>query len=311
MNELGAESAAKTGRGGNAWRLWGAVGFVAPAWLSEVGLIRFPELRDAVHSQDILLLTAGWAATALFALLSPSNPVSDARTKAEDSVSAGPTRLPMLLLLAFVLMIFLQRGQSLWTAPFFSETAQRHGLAQPFVHRLVVVSHVAETFGLFLLVAFLRVFRLRMTMLLSVLAWTGRAVLLAWVSEAEMSVRAALSWLFAAQVLYGIGMIGFFGVLGTVLGAREDRRESGTTPILAGVAAVFAYALAGWLIAQFQAAEPSTVLSRMLQLFPSSIQFAGATLEFSRWSGAWMFSAVPGPVVLLLVLFARPPRLSD
>ena len=53
------------------WRVWGTVGFITPAWLCELVLVRFPNLLPMVESHEILIPIAGWAglATAFAAIL--------------------------------------------------------------------------------------------------------------------------------------------------------------------------------------------------------------------------------------------------
>jgi hypothetical protein len=292
------------------WRVWGTVGFIAPAWLCELVFVRFPHLLPAVESHEILIPVAGWAglATAFAAIL-----LTEFEPEPADVAGSAPkprepsgTRLGMPLAIAVLMMVVVQRCHYLWNAPFFESIMQRHEVGRQFVHRLIVADQVFELLGLFMLGVSVVKVGTRVMLVAGALAWLGRAVLLAWMSQATPSGQVAMACLCGAQVLQGVAMVAFFGTLGVIL-----RLHLGVTACRSQIMLTAVYGILGMLAAGFVA---ETLLSggptSMLHELRTIMGFTDTGILYLEpwlqgWAGVWSFSALP---CLLAVAFAGLSR---
>jgi len=318
-------------RGSRTWRLWGAVGFVLPAWISEDLLFQVPALRDSVVSLDVLLMFCGWAGllTAVVAMCSPietsgtlsvgtlSVPPEEVKT-AQNSFGAG-------LATALVCLVMVQKCHHLWTAPYFDAVVHRNLSAEPMVHRLVVVSQVFEVLGLCALTGLVRLGGVRLLMLAGACAWVARSILLSWLettwmlplnaesaSSTVLTAKMQLGMLLLAQVLYGFGLVGVLGALGSTLNRPAARGTGTRIALLIGIATGFGV-LFGGILAETLAqgtstagGTTSTILTPCIQKMPESIRL-GVRLPLRGWGGLWLLSATPAAVAVLLLTVARLP----
>ena len=195
--------------------------------------MRVAQLRGGIASLDVLLMFAGWGGllTAVVALATRGEASAENDT-APSLLADESSQAPMMgagFLLAVLFLVVMQKCHHLWTAPYFDEVARRDGASHPLVHRLVVVSQVFEVLGLFLMTGagLLRASRARLLLLLASSAWVARALLLSWLESAPpdsallnsspLGVSFVSQVLFASQALYGLGIVGFLGALGTLL----------------------------------------------------------------------------------------------
>lgn len=311
--------------GSRMWRLWAAVGFVLPAWISETVLIGLPQLRGSVASLDALLMFAGWGGllTAVVALLTRGAATSTEESRA--SLLADETSRPPMMgagfLLAILFLVIVQKCHHLWTAPYFEEVARRDGVSSPLVHRLVVVSQVFEVLGLYLMAGtgMLKAHRVRLLLLLASSAWVGRSLLLSWLESAPpdspllnstpMGVAFVSQALFASQALYGLGLAGFLGALGTLL--HHSTRPAGGlwTAVLLGAATGFGVLFGGVLAETLVSGNRSTILAPHLRTLSERIQTG--SLSMRGWSGVWLLSAAPATLAALFLLICRLPGPRD
>ncbi|MFP6764361.1 MAG: hypothetical protein VB858_12110 [Planctomycetaceae bacterium] len=324
MPELARRSFSGPGaQSSRTWRLWVAVGFVLPAWISETVLIRVPALRDSVLSQDALLMVCGWGGllTAVVAMCGRLESSSEFPVSPAD-VPAAKTTFGTGLAAALVCLVCVQKCHHLWTAPYFDAVVRRSLSAEPIVHRLVVVSQVFEVLGLCLLTGIMRLTGVRLLMLAGAFAWVARAMLLSWLEAAPLrggpvpdtawSAQVQVGVLCLAQVLYGFGLVSVFGALGTIVN-RRSACDSGTrTAILVGAATgsgvLFGGILAGTLVDGMLTADgaASTVLTPFLQTMPEAIN-VGITWPLHGWGGLWLFSAAPAAMAVLILMLAPFP----
>lgn len=307
--------------GSRMWRLWAAVGFVLPAWISEAVFVRVPQLRGGVASLDVLLMFAGWGGllTAVVTLLTRGE-ASTENSEAPSLLADESSRAPMMgagFLLAVLFLVVVQKCHHLWTAPYFDEVARRDGTSHPLVHRLVVVSQVFEVLGLYLMTGagLLRANRARLLLLLASSAWVARALLLSWLESAPpdstllnsspFGVAFVSQVLFASQALYGLGIAGFLGALGVLLHHSSQPAGGFRVAFLLGAGTGMGVLIGGGLAETLVSGNSSTFLAPHLRSLAERIQTG--SLSMRGWSGVWLLSAAPATLALLLLLICRLP----
>lgn len=316
-----------------SWRVWGAVGFIAPAWLCESVLIRIPNLVSAVESHEILIHMAGWAglATAFAAILLPEiipesdvalEPGAGGGTATGDSSGDLPENgLGMQLAIAMLLIVVVQRCHYLWNAPFFLTVLEQHDVGRQFVHRLTVTDQIFELMALFVLGTGIVTLGSRLMLVTGTLAWFGRCALLGWMAQTPVSGPIAMTSLFAAQVLQGVAIVAFFGTLGVILRLHEGVTGCRRQIMLASVGGIFGMLIGGFvadailtdtsmyvLKDQSVGIEVSTIESANVE--PPRAESPNISLMMRGWSLVWWLSAFPSLLAALLVSMTKPSAVS-
>lgn len=297
------------------WRVWGTVGFVAPAWLCELVLVRFPNLVPMVESHEILIPVAGWAglATAFAAILLPEvepEPVeslgSDRRLTEPDAAKFGAS-----LAVAVLMIVVVQRCHYLWNAPFFESVLQKHEVGRQFVYRLTVADQVFELMALFMLGAGVMKVGTRSMLTVGAVAWLSRSVLLAWMSQASPSGQVAMASLCGAQILQGVAIAAFFGTLGVILKLHHGVAACRYQIMLVSVCGIVGM-LIGGVIADDILAGSANPLVGYLPGFNgfSNSEETVVTSWLQGWSGVWLLSAVPCLIAILLTGLSKAASVS-
>lgn len=295
--------------GARMWRLWAAVGFVLPAWITETALVKFPQFQNGIASLDILLLFCGWGSllTAVVALLtrggSGESPILQDQPSQRPGMSAG-------LVLAIIFLVAVQKCHHLWTAPYFDEVARRNGITAPMVHRLIVVSQVFEVLGLYLMACIIRPGNARLLMAGGAIALVSRSTLLSWLESVwphspYFGAENQMAILFSAQALYGMSLAGFLGALGVALRPCGMTAGGGRTASLLGLATLFGVLLGGMLADALITGNSSSSLASLLRNLPPTVPRTPFSL--TGWSGVWLLSAAPGTFAGLMVFVCRLP----
>ena len=293
----------RDGLSSTSWRLWGAIGFVAPAWLLETVLIRSVELHDRIQSHEILPAVAGWvgAFAVVAALMTPGEPLSRAKTVPESR--AGHRSYGLGFVLSLVLIVVVQRCNQLWTAPLIEFLTVERSIEIPLIHRLATVSQVFEAIGLYGLAGLLVILRPRFTACLGALTWMAKAMLVGWVTQSDLPQRETLTWLFLAQTLQGFALIGFYGGLAALAGRDVHRATAGRTALLGGVAGAVGLVAAGALTESLLSV-PGGVFREAVTRLPASIEVGGCDVTLRGWPAVWWLSSVPALIAAVVVLFA-------
>ena len=300
------------------WRVWGTVGFIAPAWLCEFVLVRFSNLVPMVESHEILIPVAGWAglATAFAAILLPEvEPEPEHRGGgggAEAGAgSASTSRLGVSLAAAVLMVVVVQRCHYLWNAPFFESILNAHAVERQFVHRLTVSDQVFELIGLFLLGTGVMKFGTRVMLTVGASAWLGRAILLAWMSQSSPSGQVAMASLFGAQVLQGVAIAAFFGTLGVVLKLHLGVSACRFQIMLVSVCGIFGMLIGGVIADDILASSPGFMLNELPGLVGiSATEHPDITRWLQGWSGVWCLSAIPCLLAVFLTGLSKTASVS-
>ena len=297
------------------WRVWGTVGFIAPAWLCESGLIRFPNLMPMIASHEILIPLAGWAglATAFAATLLPEvelEPVHHTGTDPEAD-DESTVRLGLSLAAAVLMVVVVQRCHYFWNAPFFQSILNAHAVERQFVYRLTVSDQVFELIGLFLLGTGAMRFGTRTMLIAGATAWLGRAILLAWLSQSSPSGQVAMASLFGAQILQGVAIAAFFGPLGVILKLHRGIPACRYHIILVSVFGIVGMLVGGVIADDILAGTPGFVINELPGLIGlSSADAPDSARWLQGWSGVWCISGVPCLLAILLVGLSKTGSVS-
>lgn len=287
------------------WRVWGTVGFIFPAWLCESLLVRFPNLISMVTSHEILIPVAGWAglATAFSAILLPEVEPEPVDLRSSDRRTNDPpmAKFGTLLASAVLLIVVVQRCHYLWNAPFFDSILKAHSVERQFVYRLTVADQVFELIGLFLLGTGVVKLGTRTMLTIGASAWLGRAVLLAWMSQASPSGQLAMASLCGAQVLQGVAIAMFFGTLGAILKLHHGVAACRYQIMLVSVGGIVGMLMAGAVADDILADGSGFLLTDLLGLIGLSTSENPVVASWLQgWPGVWGLSAVPCFMAMIL-----------
>lgn len=281
-----------------SWRLWGAVGFVLPAWITEFAMGQLPMFSASVTSRDVLWLVAGWAGVlAAFATF-----VVPRLNRHVEHAEVSTQRIGSGLAVAFILILFAHRAQSLWMPVFFDRVLFLHQVTMPFEHRLLVVSQVFEMLALYMLVLSLTTVRIRLTICLGAACWLTRGLLMIWMNQTQMPGREALTVLFIGQVLSGVGLVFFFGAIGSIAAANP---RTGLLTGLGGAASVVAVLIAG--ASAHRLIDPDTEPFQAVESLVETIKFGGIEWRLRGWNLLWLATSLLSFIAILFVLVARLP----
>ena len=297
------------------WRVWGTVGFIAPAWLCELVLVRFPNLLPMVESHEILIPVAGWAglATAFAAILLPEvepEPVDSVSPELQPSNPAS-AKFGALLAVAVLMLVVVQRCHYLWNAPFFESILQQFKVGRQFVYRLTVADQVFELMALFMLGAGVMKFGTRAMLTVGAVACFSRAVLLAWMSQASPSGQVAMASICGAQILQGVAIVAFFGTLGLILRSHHDVAACRYQIMLVAVCGILGMLAAGFVAEALLSGGPESILYELrivMGVTDSGILFLNPWLQ--GWTGIWLVSSVPSLLAILLAGLSKTASVS-
>lgn len=304
LHELAEQTAPSNPHASREWRLWGAVGFVLPAWCVELAVGR---MTSSVWDQfEVLYSMSAWIGIAAVAILVVAWQ-QEVSVRIEEPTSLNSRPLPAtswLLLGAVMLIAVLHRCHDFWVVPFIDRVLEQHQLPSPLSLRLSVVVHVAEVGMLYGLGRLLRMVGTRGGLVLALVVWMGRCVTLGVVAQTPLTARSALTALFIAQVLGGIATVLFFGSSALIVGRElhSKRGGLGTVVMASGVAAAIGVCVAGAMteVALDQVGfEWAQACWRML---PARVRLGEQLLILREWSGLWFVSGVLPLVALPLAL---------
>ncbi len=305
LHELAGQTAPSNPQASREWRLWGAVGFVIPAWCVELAAGRVTFV--AWDSFEVLYSISAWIGIAAVMLLviawrqEVSVRIEEATAESAD---AKPTA-SRALLLAVVAITVLQRCHEFWAVPFIEKVLEQHQPASPLSLRLSVVAHVAEVGMLYGLGRLLMMVGTRFTLLLALVLWFARCVTFGVVAQTPLGAREALTGLFLAQVLGGIATVLFLGTAAVLLGRDLQARRSGLARALmfSGIAAAIGVYVAGGLTDVALEKVGADWAQAFWRALPDRITVGSQLVILREWSGLWFVSALLPIAALPLALW--------
>ncbi len=290
-----------TGASNTAWRLWGAIGFILPAWLLESSMLpRFGVTVPALTLETTFEAAAWLSVVAVpIALLTPAASTTD-----EESASPTiQTRMSTRLVVGIAIAAVVSRMHVVTTAPFTAAVIDHYAITERLLARIVVVSGVFEVVALFGIGLALKVLGPRGTLLLAGIGWLMRCGLLAWTAQTPITSREALLSLVAAQALCGLSTASVFAALAASTNGFRTLTVSSTISRTSGLAGAAGILVMGVLAdALLESTGPAAGL---LQWLPKSFNIATHAVGLTGWAGVWWCSAV-APALLILIAVVLP-----
>lgn len=312
LQDFAAGTAPTNPNASREWRLWGAVGFMLPAWATEFIAARFATAEWGRF--EILFVISAWSgiAAAILLLVARTQETTVPIVEAPTSPKVAQHEPGIGVMLALLLIGALLRCHDLWMSPYIESVLLRHEITVPLTFRLAVVSHVVEVATLYLLGRFLLTLGVRLTLLLAVTGWLARCVLLSWIAQTSLSPKEALVYLFLAQFIGGAATILFFGSIAVLVGRDIGSEKQGLGAIVSwvGLIATIAVVIAG--IAASGALDPQPTIARvLLNKLPEELVIGESAISLRGWAGLWFLSSLLPLLAFPLVLFATTRSRTD
>ena len=312
LQDIAASTAPTHPNAAREWRLWGAVGFMLPAWATEFIIARFATAEWGRF--DVLFVISGWTgiAAAILLLVARTRETTVPIVEAPAAPQAASHEPGGGVVLALLLIGAVLRCHDLWMSPYIEAVLLRHSITVPLTFRLAVVSHVVELATLYVLGQFVLRLGVRLTLLLAIVGWLARCLLLSWIAQTALSPKEALSYLVIAQFIGGASTILFFGPIAVLFGRDIGSAKHGLGAAVSWVALVAAVAVLIAGIAASGALDPQPTLARVLfERLPEELVIGELAIQLRGWAGLWLLSSLLPLLAFPLVLFATTRRSTD
>lgn len=307
LHELAGQTAPANPRASREWRLWGAVGFVLPAWCVELAVGR---ITSVVWEQfEVLFSISAWIGIAAVAVLviawqqeTSVKPVEIAAAPNREKTTVGGG-----LLGAVIVVAVLQRWHEFLVVPFIEQVLEQHSSVPPLSLRLSVVPQVAEVATLYALGRVIWLIGVRLSLVTALAVWLFRCLLLGAIAQTPMGAREALTGLFIAQVCGGIATALFAGTAAFAVSQQLKATRLGMRRLVvwSGVVAALALVLIGHGAQVALEKLGAAWAQRFWEALPERVTIGGYVLILRQWSGLWFASSVLPLAALPLVLVAR------
>ena len=309
LQDVAAGTAPTNPNASREWRLWGAVGFVLPAWATEFIASRIASAEWGRF--EILFAISGWTgiAAAILLLVARQHETTVPIIEAPTAPYSVPHEPGVGVVLALLLIGALLRCHDLWMTPYIEAVLLQHSITEPLTFRLAVVSHVVEVATLYALGRFLLTLGVRLTLLLAVVGWLARCLLLSWIAQTPLDPKEALTALVIAQFIGGASTILFFGPIAALLGRDIGSAKQGLGAVVSwvGLIAAIAVLIAG--IAASGVLDPQPSIARVLvEKLPEELALGESAIQLRGWAGLWFLSSLLPLLAFPLVLFATTRR---
>lgn len=288
------------------WKLWGALGFVLPAWVTEFAASRLG--HSSWTTFESLCTISGWAGIlAVLILLVARQQESESRGPQDDPEPGSRPTLGIGLAGTVVVFAVLFRCHELWMPFFLVETLQKHHIEVPLVMRMSVIAHVFELVGLYAAGRLLTLTGIRVLLLIAAACWLTRSVLLGGVMELQLTPRQALLGLFAAQALGGLAIVWTAAPIALLVGSDVSRSRSGLGHVVGWIGFIGAIAVivCGTLSSGFIDPQAEPWIQVIVNRLPREIEYGEFTVPLRGWSGLWLISAAWSVLLFPCVLCVR------
>ncbi len=202
-------------------RLWGTIGFIVPAWWTEMVFLRGLEGPQLDRARGIVLAFAGISGLVmgLYCFTLPHTPPSksDKHDLAPGKVLALlRSRNVLVLVLISLLVAMAHKYFFVWNSPYLKNVLRQVGIESAIEGRLSSLGQVAEVLVLLVLGLMLKSWGFKRTMLLGILAYMLRCLLFAYAITIEggQATFASDGWWFdvsangPAQMIFALVIFG-------------------------------------------------------------------------------------------------------
>ena len=281
-------------------RMWGTIGFVVPAWLVEMVLLRGltgPELTDR-RGIVLWLSGAGGLLMGLYSLTLPHTPPS----KAESGRFAPGAVLRLLGLRYFLTLVtvsfviaVVHQHYFTWNSPFLKTMLDLGGVTGAWEQRISSIGQIAEILVMALLAFALRHLGFKRLMMIGLLAYMLRCLLFAGSVVLELPFPVTMAVICVGQAMHGFCFGCFWAVAYMYLDRTSPPDIRGSMQNLYGTSVLGGGLFVGGFLSGI-----------VTHLFTT-----GSGVDMTRdWPGIWLVGAATAAVCVMAfgLLFPREPE---
>ena len=299
-------------------RLWGTVGFVAPAWMIEAFLLKGLKGAELTDARGIALAVAGVAGLVMagYSMTLPHTPPQ--KTADDDGFAPGKVtgllrgRTFLMLTLVSLIVAVVHKFYFVWNSPFLNMILEKGEVTGPFEQRISSIGQISEV-AIMAGLAF-SIVRLgyKWTMFVGTIAYLVRCLMFAFASIHEGPFAVTMTIVCLGQALHGVCFGCFMAVAYMFVDKIASKDVRGSMQTFYGT---FVIGL-GFFIGGFIAGKLGEIMSRAADVAPFrdslGIQSQAGLVEFipkdanqtilRDWPGIWLSCAVLA--VIACVAFA-------
>jgi nucleoside transporter len=301
-------------------RLWGTIGFVAPAWWIEMVWLSGMEGEDLNQARGMAFALAGAASLVmgLYCLTLPHTPPQPA--KAGDFAPAAVVRSffternLLVLLIVTLLVGIAHQFFFVWNSPFLKDILRSGGWTGAAEQRIASIGQICEVAvmaGLGLAIVRLGFKRV---MLVGLLAYTARCAIFALVFGFGLSFQAKLVLAAAGQALHGFCFGCFLAAAFMYIDRAVSKDLRGSMQTLYGTTVLgIGFFLGGWVGGRigeiFTTPAGAEPFRRLLGVANNAgiVEFVAQDEQLARdWPGVWLSCAAIAALGLAIFAIAFP-----
>ncbi len=309
-------------------RLWGTVGFVAPAWWIEMVWLSGLEGQELNQARGLAFMLSGAASVlmGLYCLSLPHTPpqASKARDFAPGAVVRSfLTEWNLVVLLVVTLLVGVaHQFFFVWNSPFLKDILRSGGWAGAYEQRLASIGQICEVAVMAGLGWAVVHWGFKRVMLLGILAYTVRCLIFAAVFGLDMPFAARLTLAGTGQALHGFCFGCFLAVAFMYIDAVISKDLRGSMQTLYGTSILglgffLGGLVGGWTGEVFTTAADAAPFRETLGVATNAglVEFAvkDNVTMVRDWPGIWLTSTAIAALALALfaVAFPRARREGD
>lgn len=305
-------------------RLWGTIGFVAPAWWIELSWLRQLQGQALSEARGLVFVLAG-AASLLMGLYCLTLPHTPPRSGAGRDFAPGAvlrsflTQRHLLVLLLVTLLIGIAHQYFfVWNSPFLRDVLRSGQWAGAAEQRLASIGQICEVLVMAGLGLAIIRFGFKHVMIVGILAYLCRCLIFAAIFGFDLPFALRLTMAGFGQALHGLCFGCFLAAAFMYLdrAIRADLRGStqtlyGTTVL--GLGFFLGGYVGGWVGELFTTPAGEPTLRQSLGIQATAGLVLSSTregIEYLRdWTGVWLSGALIAGVGLLIFALAFPRKL--
>ncbi len=304
-------------------RLWGTIGFVAPAWWIEMVWLSGLEGRELNVGRGLAFMLAGAVGVlmGLYSLTLPRTPPQ--RGKAGDFAPGAVvrsffTRWNLFVLLVTTLLVAVAHQFFFtWNSPFLRDILRSGGWAGAAEQRLSSIGQICEVAVMAGLGLAIIRFGFKPVMIVGILAYTTRCLIFAAVFAFDLPFEARLGLAGLGQALHGFCFGCFLAAAFMYIDHVISSDLRGSMQTLYGTCVLgLGFFLGGYVGGEigeiFTTAPGATTLRETLGVTASAglVEFTtrDGGVQVRDWPGVWLSSAAIAALALVIFAVAFPRR---
>ncbi|MCA9114056.1 MAG: MFS transporter [Planctomycetaceae bacterium] len=304
-------------------RLWGTIGFVLPAWLVEVVLLKGLEGEQLNQQRGVVLALAGIAGLLMtvYCLTLPSTPprTDDRHSLAPGRVLALLNQRNFLVLIVVSLMVaIVHKYYFVWNAPFLSAVLEKGNVPGAWEQRISSIGQIWEVIVMASLGWSVRRFGFKWTLTAGLVAYMVRCLVFAWAITLGGSFMITMLMVTVGQALHGFCFGCFLAAAFIYVDrvAPPDARGSMQTfygTFILGVGGLTGGLISGWFGDLYTTGSSSQSLRKAWGITSEAglstlvqISETGREVLTRDWPAIWLTSGVMALVALVVFVLLFP-----